>query len=88
MSTIETKFRSLSRLAAECQRQVERLYHVDSLTVQKEVADLIKSSIRCLEQDIEVKYASLLKYENIFFSRLIILFIFVGGETINGRRGS
>ncbi|CAO3624479.1 unnamed protein product [Mucor hiemalis] len=54
MSTIETKFRSLSKLAAECQRQVERLYHVDSITVQKEVADLIKSNIRCLEQDIEV----------------------------------
>ncbi|KAG2194650.1 hypothetical protein INT47_002334 [Mucor saturninus] len=54
MSTIDTKFRSLSKLAAECQRQVERLHHVDSMTVQKEVADLIKSSIRCLQQDIEV----------------------------------
>jgi hypothetical protein len=54
MGSIETKFRSLSRLAAECQRQVERLYHVDSITVQKEVAELIRSSIRTLEQDIEV----------------------------------
>lgn len=54
MTTIETKFRSLSKLAAECQRQVERLYHVDSITVQQEVTDLIRSSIRCLEQDIEV----------------------------------
>lgn len=54
MSAIDIKFRSLSKLAAECQRQVERLHHVDSITVQKEVADLIKSSIRCLEQDIEV----------------------------------
>lgn len=54
MSAIDIKFRSLSKLAAECQRQVERLHHVDSITVQKEVADLIKSSIRCLEQDIKV----------------------------------
>jgi protein transport protein SEC20 len=55
MGSIEAKFRSLSRLAAECQRQIERLYHVDSITVQKEVAELIRSSIRTLEQDIEVK---------------------------------
>lgn len=61
MSTIETKFRSLSKLAAECQRQVERLYHVDSITVQKEVADLIKSNIRCLEQDIEVRQHAKMK---------------------------
>lgn len=54
MSSIENQFRSLSRLAAECQRQVERLYHVDSITVQKEVAELIRSSIRCLATDIEV----------------------------------
>ncbi|RCH94669.1 hypothetical protein CU098_005119 [Rhizopus stolonifer] len=53
MTSIETKFRSLSRLAAECQRQIERLNQVDSITVQKEVAELIKSSIRCLEQDIQ-----------------------------------
>lgn len=55
MTSIENNFRSLSRLAAECQRQVERLYHVDSITVQKEVAELIRSSIRCLATDIEVK---------------------------------
>ncbi|GAA5808796.1 hypothetical protein MFLAVUS_002192 [Mucor flavus] len=54
MTCIETNLRSLSKLAAECQRQVERLYHVDSLTVQKEVAELIKANIRCLEQDIKV----------------------------------
>ncbi|KAG1075858.1 hypothetical protein G6F42_025574 [Rhizopus arrhizus] len=54
MTSIENNFRSLSRLAAECQRQVERLYHVDSITVQKEVAELIRSSIRCLATDIEV----------------------------------
>lgn len=55
MASIENSFRSLSKLAAECQRQVERLYHVDSITVQKEVAELIRSSIRCLATDIEVK---------------------------------
>ncbi|GAA5794961.1 hypothetical protein HPULCUR_000311 [Helicostylum pulchrum] len=54
MTCIETNLRSLSKLAAECQRQVERLYHVDSLTVQKEVAELVKTNIRCLEQDIKV----------------------------------
>lgn len=56
MSSIDIKFRSLSKLAAECQRQVERLHHVDSNAVQKEVAELIKSSIRRLEQDIEVNH--------------------------------
>lgn len=55
MSSIETKFRSLSKLAAECQRQVESLYFVDSTTVQKEVTELIKTNIRRLEQDIKVK---------------------------------
>lgn len=55
MTSIENNFRSLSKLAAECQRQVERLYHVNSITVQKEVAELIRSSIRCLATDIEVK---------------------------------
>ncbi|KAI9362399.1 Sec20-domain-containing protein [Pilaira anomala] len=54
MSSIETKFRSLSKLAAECQRQVESLYFVDSTTVQKEVTELIKTNIRRLEQDIKV----------------------------------
>ncbi|KAI8378982.1 Sec20-domain-containing protein [Blakeslea trispora] len=53
MTSVETSFRSLSRLAAECQRQIERLDQVDSITVQKEVADLIKSTLRRLEQDIE-----------------------------------
>lgn len=55
MTSIETKFRSLSRLAAECQRQVERLYQVDSSTVHKEVSELIKNNIRSLEEDIQVK---------------------------------
>ncbi|KAI8647206.1 Sec20-domain-containing protein [Parasitella parasitica] len=54
MATVENSFRSLSRLAAECQRQVEKLHHVDSITVQKEVAELIRSSVRCLATDIEV----------------------------------
>lgn len=54
MATVETNFRSLSRLTAECQRQVERLYHVDSMTVHKEVAELIKINIRSLEEDIQV----------------------------------
>ncbi|CEP07446.1 hypothetical protein [Parasitella parasitica] len=54
MATVENNFRSLSRLAAECQRQVERLHRVDSIIVQKEVAELIKSSIRCLSTDIAV----------------------------------
>ncbi|KAI9478872.1 MAG: Sec20-domain-containing protein [Benjaminiella poitrasii] len=53
MSSIETKFRSLSRSTAECQRQIERLRNVDSITVQKEVTELIKSTTRGLEQDIE-----------------------------------
>ncbi|KAI8091919.1 Sec20-domain-containing protein [Thamnidium elegans] len=56
MTCIETNLRSLSKLAAECQRQVERLYLVDSFTVQKEVADLIKTNIRCLEQDIKITH--------------------------------
>lgn len=56
MASVESKFRSLSRLAPECQRQVERLYHVDSITVQKEVAELIRSTIRTLEHEIEVNY--------------------------------
>ncbi|KAI8969284.1 Sec20-domain-containing protein [Mycotypha africana] len=54
MSTIDTKFRSLSKLAAECQIQIERLYHVDSNTVQREVTELIRNTMRQLEQEMEV----------------------------------
>ncbi|KAI7901805.1 Sec20-domain-containing protein [Cokeromyces recurvatus] len=53
MNTVETKFRSLSRFTAECQRQIERLQHVDSILVQKELAELVKSTIRDLEQETE-----------------------------------
>lgn len=56
MTSIETNFRSLSRLTAECQRQIERLHHVDSITVHKEVSELIKNSLRSLEEDIQVSY--------------------------------
>ncbi|KAG1445025.1 hypothetical protein G6F56_010061 [Rhizopus delemar] len=52
MNSIDSKFRSLNRLTAECQRHIERLDRVDSLTLQKEVSDLIKSDLRSLEQEI------------------------------------
>lgn len=55
MNSIDSKFRSLNRLTAECQRHIERLDRVDSLTLQKEVSDLIKSDLRSLEQEIAVR---------------------------------
>ncbi|KAG1057061.1 hypothetical protein G6F43_001085 [Rhizopus delemar] len=59
MNSIDSKFRSLNKLTAECQRHIERLDHVDSMTLQKEVLDLIKSDLRCLEQEIaKVKLAA------------------------------
>lgn len=56
MNTIEINFRSLSRSAAECQRHIERLQYVDSMTVHKELSELIRSDIRNLQQDTAVCY--------------------------------
>ncbi|KAI8092827.1 Sec20-domain-containing protein [Halteromyces radiatus] len=50
---MDAKFRSLSKQAADCQRHIYKLNNVDSLTVQEEVASLLKSDIRQLEQNIQ-----------------------------------
>ncbi|KAI9282265.1 Sec20-domain-containing protein [Sporodiniella umbellata] len=52
MSSTDSKFRLLNRLLAECQRHVERLDRADSITLQKEVSELIKSDLRSLDQEI------------------------------------
>ncbi|KAF7722933.1 hypothetical protein EC973_002565 [Apophysomyces ossiformis] len=51
--TLETRFRTLSRLAAECQRHIDRLEKVDSITIQQEVAALIRDDIRRFEADVQ-----------------------------------
>ncbi|KAG0167159.1 hypothetical protein DFQ28_006240 [Apophysomyces sp. BC1034] len=51
--TIEARFRTLSKLAAECQRHIDRLGKVDSITLQQEVAALIRDDIRRLEVDVQ-----------------------------------
>lgn len=54
MTSIDSKFRALSEITADCQQHIERLSHVDSLTVQREISDLIKSDLRSLEEKIAV----------------------------------
>ncbi|KAI8388820.1 Sec20-domain-containing protein [Radiomyces spectabilis] len=51
--TIDTQFRSLSKLAAECQRHIQRLDLVDSVTVQKELTALLHSDLHVFDQDIQ-----------------------------------
>ncbi|KAI8988643.1 Sec20-domain-containing protein [Pilobolus umbonatus] len=73
MSTVfENRFRSLSKLLAECQRQIEKLHQIDSLTVEKEVVELIKTNIRQLEQEI-TNIRQLSEEEDKESSRLVIL---------------
>ncbi|CAO3682654.1 unnamed protein product [Rhizopus microsporus] len=52
MTSINSKFRALSEITADCQQHIERLSHVNSLTVQREISDLIKSDLRSLEEKI------------------------------------
>ncbi|KAI9499664.1 Sec20-domain-containing protein [Zychaea mexicana] len=51
--SVETKFRSLNKRAAECQRQVERLNHVESIRAREDVASHIRSDLLELETDIK-----------------------------------
>lgn len=53
-TSAESKFRSLSKRAAECQRQIGRLSTVDSVRSREETAAQIRSDLRQLEQDIKV----------------------------------
>ncbi|CAO3644851.1 unnamed protein product [Cunninghamella blakesleeana] len=50
---MDIKFRSLSKQAADCQRFIQRLNNVDSISIQEEIAGLIRNEIRRLEKDIE-----------------------------------
>lgn len=54
--SLETKFRGLSKRAAECQRHIGRLSVVDSLRLREEVASLVRSDLRTLENDIKVQF--------------------------------
>lgn len=57
-TSAEAKFRSLSKRAAECQRQIGRLSNVDSVRIREETAAQIRSDLRQLDQDIKVLYHS------------------------------
>ncbi|KAI9307290.1 Sec20-domain-containing protein [Cunninghamella echinulata] len=50
---MDIKFRSLSKQAADCQRYIQRLNNIDSISIQEEIASLIRNEIRRLEKDIE-----------------------------------
>ncbi|KAI8137242.1 Sec20-domain-containing protein [Fennellomyces sp. T-0311] len=51
--SVETKFRSLNKRAAECQRHVEKLDQIDSVRARHDVASQIKSDLQQLEADIK-----------------------------------
>lgn len=63
-TSAEAKFRSLSKRAAECQRQIGRLSNVDSLRIREETAAQIRSDLRQLDQDIKVYHATQALYDN------------------------
>ncbi|KAI7872748.1 Sec20-domain-containing protein [Spinellus fusiger] len=52
MST-KDKLRDIRQSTAECQHHMRRLAHVDSVAVQQEVVQLLKSDLRSIERDIE-----------------------------------
>ena len=52
--SVETKFRSLNKRAAECQRQIAKLDLVDSIRNREDIASVIRSDLQQLETDIKV----------------------------------
>ncbi|KAG2223497.1 hypothetical protein INT45_001245 [Circinella minor] len=51
--SVETKFRSLNKRAAECQRQIGKLDFVDSIRNREDIASVIQSDLQQLETDIK-----------------------------------
>ncbi|KAI9275681.1 Sec20-domain-containing protein [Phascolomyces articulosus] len=51
--SVETKFRSLNKRAAECQRHIGKLDSVDSTQTREDIANHIRSDLRQLETDIK-----------------------------------
>ncbi|CDS12884.1 hypothetical protein LRAMOSA05068 [Lichtheimia ramosa] len=71
-TSAESKFRSLSKRAAECQRQIGRLSTVDSVRSREETAAQIRSDLRQLEQDIKFIH-QLIEQEDEESSRKVLL---------------
>ncbi|KAI7884567.1 Sec20-domain-containing protein [Lichtheimia hyalospora FSU 10163] len=71
-TSAEAKFRSLSKRAAECQRQIGRLSNVDSNRTREETAAQIRSDLRQLDQDIKFIH-QLIEQEDEESSRKILL---------------
>ncbi|ORY97898.1 Sec20-domain-containing protein [Syncephalastrum racemosum] len=51
--SLDSQFRTLHRRAADCERHIHRLDRVDSHRLREEVASLIRTDLRSLEDDIK-----------------------------------